>query len=77
MREEVQVGYQKNVTDKENVWALEQALQCSGHGTELDGVQEALGKCSQTCNMIFGRSCVESGVGLNDSYEPLPIQDNL
>lgn len=43
-------------------WALEQAPQGHGHGTEAAGVQEAFEHCSQTDDLIFGSSCVEPRV---------------
>jgi len=47
------------------------------HGTRLYGVQEVSGQHAQTCGLIFGWSCVEPGVRLDDPYRSLPIQDIL
>lgn len=52
---------------------MEQAPQGSAHGR----IQEVSGQCSQTHGLIFGLSCMESGVGLGDSYESLPTQNVL
>lgn len=53
------------------------AAGCSGKwsGIEPTGIQETLGQCSQTEILIFGWSCLESGIGLNDPCVSLPIED--
>ena len=45
--------------------------------TKPVGVQEVFGQCSQTYGLIFGWSCVELGIGLNDPCGSLPTQDIL
>jgi len=50
---------------------MEQAPQGSAHGR----IQEVSGQRSQTHGLIFGRSYVEPGVGLNDPYGSHPTQD--
>jgi len=47
------------------------------HGTKLAGVQEAVGQHSQPHRRIFGWSCMEPRVGLNDLYGSLPIGNSL
>ena len=56
----------------------------SGHGTGFPGqwsqphsagVQVAFRQCPQIYSPIFGWSCVEAGVGLDDSYRSLLTQD--
>lgn len=44
-------------------------------GTDSAGGEEAIRQHSQTHGLIFGRSCVEPGVGLVDPCGSLPIQD--
>lgn len=51
---------------------IEQASQSSGHGTELDRVQEASGQCSHPYGLSFGWSCVKPG--LDDPQGSLPTQ---
>ena len=68
----VQAGYQEKVLQ-----SVEQAPQGSGHGTELTGVQEASGQCSQSRGLIFGWSRVEAQVGFSDLYEYLSSWDIL
>lgn len=46
-------------------------------GMELVGIHKVSGHCSQSYGLIFGLSCMEPGVGLNDSYEPLLTWDIL
>jgi len=41
------------------------------------GVQKVFGHCSQNYGLIFGWSCVESRVGLNDLCGFLPSRDSL
>ena len=45
---EVQAGCQEKVLHQEGVQALENPPQGSSHNTELAGVQEVFGQCSQT-----------------------------
>jgi len=49
----------------------------SGHSTELARFQEAFGQCSEINSLIFGRSCVELGVVLDDLLGLLPTWDIL
>lgn len=44
----------------------------SGHGTELNGVQEVFAQHSVTQSLNFGWLCVDPGVGLKDPYGSLP-----
>lgn len=69
---EGQAGYEEKALQ-----AVEQAPQGIGHGTELTGVQKASGQCSQSHDLIFGWSRVETGVGFSDPYEFLPSWDIL
>lgn len=55
----------------------QQALQSSGQGPKLAGVQEASGQRCQTNGLIFVWSCVVPAVGLDDPYGFLPILDIL
>lgn len=51
---------------------LEQAPQGNTHGgTKLARIQQASGQLSQTYGLIFGQSCVETGVELSDTYVSL------
>lgn len=54
---------------------MEQALQGSGHGTELARVQEL--DNALTYDLIFRTSCVDPGVGVDDPCGFLPTQDIL
>lgn len=48
----------------------------SDHSTKPTGVQEMF-EHSQTYGLIFGWSCMEPGVGLDDPLRSLPIWDIL
>lgn len=57
--------------------AMEQATRGSGHGTNLNGVLEAFGQCTQKYVFIYGWSYMEPGVQLSAPYESLPAQYTL
>jgi len=60
----------------EGCQALEQAAQGSGCSTKLPEFQECL-DVALRLSLLFGCSCVELGVGLNDPCGSLPTQDIL
>ena len=70
----VRMGVKGKVLHPEGGRALEQAPHGSGHVTEPAGVQEAFGQWSQTHGLIFGWSCEEPGVGLDESCGPFQLR---
>lgn len=54
-------------------------MEQASRGTEPEParVQESFGQSSQTSILIFGWSCADPDVGLNDPCGSLPTQDNL
>lgn len=52
---------------REHGWTLDQIPQGSGRGTKSAGDKEAFRKYAKKYDLIIGWSCVEPGVGLDDT----------